>query len=189
MHLFLLRTHVAQVVRIRLHLYCYVLYNNYAITLQTDSFYGIICHKSQILSAHRAQNLCAYSIVPLVGIEAKMHICLHGILALLLQFVGFYFVHQPYSSTLLVEVNEYSPPFFFDATHGFVELFTAFAAFTAEYIPRHAGGVNAAQDRLILRPCAFGQYHMLQPVAQLAERRELELAVLCRQRYRIATLN
>ena len=172
-----------------MHLYCYILYNNYAITFKSDSFYRIICHKSQIFSTHGTQNLCTYSIIPLIGIKAQMDICLYCVVALLLQFVCFDFVHQTYAPTLLIQIDEYAFALFFYSAHGFLQLFAALAAFAAEYITRHTRRVYAAQDRFILRPLAFGQHDMLQSVAQFAERSKAEVTVLGRQFDSLAPFN
>ena len=116
-HLFLLCAHVTQVVRVGLHLYCYVLYNNYAKTLQTYSFYGIIRHQSQLFCTHSTQNMSTYAIISLVGIKAEMNVCFDCIFALFLEFVGADFVHQTDASTFLIEVDEDAFAFLFDAAH------------------------------------------------------------------------
>lgn len=41
--------------------------------------------------------------------------------------------------------------------------------------------MNAHEDRLFGLPCALDECHVLQPVARLAERNELEVAVFCGQ--------
>ena len=139
MHLIFFRAHIAQVVGVGLHLDGDILHDGYSITLQSYALDGVVGHQAQALGVHGTQYLCTYAVVALVGIEAQVDICLHGVFALLLQLVSADLVHQSDAATFLIEVYQYAFAFLLDAPHSFVQLFAAFAAFAAEDVTGHAG--------------------------------------------------
>ena len=68
-----------------------------------------------------------------------MHIGIHRVIALLLQFVGSYLVHQSDTATFLLHVDEHAFTFTVYHLHGLVQLFAAVAALAAQDV---AGGAR-----------------------------------------------
>ena len=67
--------------------------------------------------------------------------------------------------------------FLLDHFHRFVQLGSAIAAARTENIARHARRMHAHQHRFVRLPLPFDQGHMIQPVARLAERDQLEMSL------------
>ena len=118
-----------------------------------------------------------------------MDVSVNGVVAVLLQLVGFDFVHQADAASLLVHVNEHTLTFLLNHLHCQVQLLAALAAHRPEDVTRGARRVYTHQDGLIGSPFALNQGNVLQAVVDLAERYELEMAVLCGQIDFVAHLN
>ena len=74
------------------------------------------------------KDLGSNAIFPLIGIKSKVDVGIYGVKSLFLKFIGFYFVHQTDSATLLLHINDRSFPLLFNHLHGLVKLFATFAA-------------------------------------------------------------
>lgn len=110
-----------------------------------------------------------------------MDICFDGIFPLFLQFISADLVHKSDASSFLVHINDDTFAFFFDHLHSFMQLFAALAAFGGKDVSGDARRVDTAEDRFVVCPFAFDEYDVFESVAELAERRELELPIFGRQ--------
>ena len=60
-----------------------------------------------------------------VGGKSKLVIGFNGVVSLILEFVGFYFVEESDATAFLIEIDKYAATFFLDGLHTFDELFLA----------------------------------------------------------------
>ena len=116
-----------------------ILYDFQSVGLQSDTFYGVVCHQAHFVYTEMAQHLCSTAIVALIGFEAQMGVGIHGVVAFFLKLIGGNLVHQTDASSFLLHVDEYSLAFFLDHLHGFVKLLTAIAALASQDV---AGGAR-----------------------------------------------
>ena len=86
---------------------------------------------------------------------AEVKIGVHRVQAVLLQLVGFDFLHKSYAAALLVEVYDGSPALFLYHLHGQMKLFAAFTSHRAEDVARSAGGMHPDQYWLAIRHVPF----------------------------------
>ncbi len=161
-----------------------ILYDFQSVGLQSDTFYGVVCHQAHFVYTEMAQHLCSAAIVALVGFESEVSVGIDGVVALLLlELVGGNLVHQSDAAALLLHVDEHTFALLLDHLHGLVKLVAAVAALRSEDVAGGAGGVDTYEDRLFFVPFTLDEGHVLQSVACLAERNEMEVTVFCRQVY------
>ena len=173
---------VFYVIPVRLDLYWHVLHYLKSIGFEAHTLGRVVGHQSHLVHAEVTQHLRATAIVALVGLESEVDVSVHGVEAVfLLQLIGGNLVHQAYAATLLLHVYHNALALFLYHLHRLVELLTAIAPHASEYVARGARRVYSDEDRLVFFPFTFHQRHVLQSVARLAERYEMEMAVYCRQ--------
>lgn len=110
-----------------------------SIAFESDSFDGVVGHETHFLDAEEVENLRSDAIVAFVGSVSEVDVCLDGVKAFFLEFIGFDFVHESDSTAFLVEVDDGAASFFFDHAEGAVELFAAVTSARAEDV---AGGAR-----------------------------------------------
>ena len=76
-----------------------------SVTFQPHNFPGIVCHQADLAQPKFLQDLRAYSLFPQVGLEPQSFIGLHGVLALVLQGIGFHFVDDPNAAPFLIQIQ------------------------------------------------------------------------------------
>ena len=57
-----------------------------------------------------------------------MHVGVNGVIAVLLQFIGFDLVHQSDAATFLIHIDKHALAFFLNHLHRHVELLATFAS-------------------------------------------------------------
>ena len=82
--------------------------------------------------AQFAQDLRTYTVVALIGQMTQVDVGVNRVHAIFLQLVGFDFIHQADTSTLLVEIDYHALAGLVNHLHRFVELFTTVAAHRTE---------------------------------------------------------
>lgn len=136
-HAFFFRVEIGEVEFVWGDLDGYILDNFQTVPLKSDAFHRIVCDKTHALYTELVEYLCAYSIIALVSLMSQMDVCLDCVKSLFLEFVCAYLVHEPYATSLLVEIEYDSAVLFLHHLHGAVQLLAAVAAARTEYI---AGG-------------------------------------------------
>ena len=111
---------VAAVVAVWLHHDGHVLHDGEAVAFESDALHGVVRDESQLADTHLPKDLCAYSVLSLVGAEAEVYVGVHRVVALLLELIGCYFVHESDASTFLAEVDDESFAFLLDHLHRLV---------------------------------------------------------------------
>ena len=177
-HTFFFGFHVGQIVGIGVYFDRYIFDYFESVGLQSDAFYGVVGHQSHFRHAQFAQYAGANAIVALIGFEPEMQVGIDGVVALLLQFVGCYFGHQPDAAPFLIHIQHNAFAFFFDDAHGLVQLIAALAAARTEYVARGARRMHSDKYRLVGRPCAFDEGNVLQSVRFLTKRNQMKMSVL-----------
>ncbi len=184
-----LRLEVAAIVFVRFDDDGHVLHYLQPVSLQPDALHGVVRQEAYLAHSQVSQYLSPNAVVSLVGTEAQMYVGVHGVVAVLLQFVGGYFVPEPYAPSFLIEVDDHSLPFLFDETHGAVELFSAITTAASEDVARHATAVHTNEQGFIVLPRAHVDGHVFQPVALLAKGDDAEVTVLGGEVGLLATLD
>ena len=126
-HLFLFCLHIKRIIICELDLDGHSLYDFQPEITQTFDFRRIICQKSQLRRTQVSQNLCSYVIFPLVFFKSESQICLYRIHSLVLQSIGLQFVDQTNAPAFLSQIEQNSPAFRFDLSHGRGKLISAVA--------------------------------------------------------------
>ena len=132
-----------------------VLHDGEAVAFQADTLDGVVRDETNLADAHLTKYLGTNAILAFVGTEAEVYVGIDCVVALLLELVGGYLVHQSYAATFLAEIDDEAFALLLDHAHRLVELLAAIATLAAEDVARHAAGVHAHQHRLVLSPCAF----------------------------------
>ncbi len=127
-HAFLFSVHVAQIIRIGLHLYRNVFDHFKTVAFESYALDGIIGHQTHLAYPEKIQDLRTYSIVALVGSVAEVYVCFYGIKTFFLKLVCADFVHKSYAPAFLTEVDYGSAAFRFYHLHCFVQLLAAIAS-------------------------------------------------------------
>ena len=86
---------VALVVGVGLHLDGHVLHDFQSVGFESNALDGVVRQQTYLAHSELAQDLCADAVLPLVGAEAQMHVGLHGVVALFLEFVGLILLKSP----------------------------------------------------------------------------------------------
>ena len=133
-HAFLLCMHVETVVIVRFHLYRHILLYGQSVSLKAYTLAGIVRQKPHAFHPEFMKNLCAYSVIAFISLMAQMQIGIHRIKAFFLELVCLYLIHQAYSATFLLKVEQYTAAFLFNHLHGAVKLLSAVAAARTEYV-------------------------------------------------------
>ena len=110
-----------------------------------------------------------------------MNVGIYGIIALFLQLVSGYLVHQTYATPLLVEIDHNALAILVYHLHGPVQLFATVTTFTAKDITGHATAMHTHQNGLVGLPCSLDESHMLQAIALLPEGNDAKTAKFCGQ--------
>ena len=103
-HAFLLCFEIALVVGIGFHFNGHVLDNLEAEGFESDALDRVVGHKAYLVNAQLPQYLCSYALFALIGPETEVDVSFHGVLALLLQLVGFHLVEESYAAPFLIHV-------------------------------------------------------------------------------------
>ena len=135
------------------------------------------------------ENLRSHAVIALVSLMAQVEVGIHSVHSLFLELVGFDFIHQADSSTLLEEVNHGSATFLVNHPESLVKLFAAVAAQGTEDIAGCTGGVDAHKHRVVGSDIPFDYRDMLQAITFLAERYQTEITVGCGEMYLFPFLN
>ena len=117
-----------------------------------------------------------------------MDVGLDGVEPLILQPVSRNLVHQTDAASFLLHVDDDAFPFLLYHLHGFVELLAAVATPAAENVARRTGRVYTHEHRFVFLPRTLDECHVFQSV-RLAERNQMESAVLRRQFHLVAHLD
>ena len=67
-----------------------IFYDFQSVGLQSDTFYGVVCHQAHFVYTEMAQHLCSTAIVALIGFEAQMGVGVHGVVAFFLKLIGLF---------------------------------------------------------------------------------------------------
>ena len=110
-----------------------------------------------------------------------MQVGLHGVVALLLKFVGSNLVHQTYSAALLLQVHDNTLALLVYHLHSLMQLLSAITTLAGKDIACHAAGVHAHQYGFFGSPLALENGDVLQSVALLTEWNNAEVAIFRRQ--------
>ena len=121
-HSFFLCSQVSFIIRIRNCFNRYIFYYLQSVCFQTNTFHRIICQKSHFVYSQFTKDLCAYSVITLIGKVSQTNIRVNGIHTVFLQLICFHLFHQTDATSFLIEVNHHAFSFFFDHFHRFMQL-------------------------------------------------------------------
>ena len=158
----------------------HIAYNLKSVSLKSDAFHRIVRDESNLCHTQTAQYLCAYAIIAFVRTESQVDVRIHSVVALFLQFVGGYFIHQTDAAPFLIEVHDYAFALCLNEVHRLVQLFAAIATLASKDIARHATRMHPYQNGFVLFPFAFEQGHMFQSITFLTEGNNAEMSVFRR---------
>src|SRR5438128_1406470 len=127
------------------------------IAFDADDLLRIVGEDPQTLGAEIDEDVRPDAVVAQVGLETQDGVCLHRVLALVLQLVGAKLVQEPDAAPLLAHVQEDSTALALDDGERLVELGTAIAAAAAEDVSGEAFGVHADEDGLLAPHIAHDQ--------------------------------
>ena len=180
-HTLLLGLQVAQVVLIGGDDDRHDLVDLQPVALQPCALERVVGHQPHVLDAHFADDARPDAVVAFVDAEAQPDVGVDRVEPFVLELVSFDFIAEADAASLLLEVDDGTLALPFDHAHRLVQLVAAVAAARAEDVARGARRMHARQHRFVFRPLAFGERHVLQPVALLPERRDAEVAPCGRQ--------
>jgi hypothetical protein len=98
------------------------------IAFNGDEFSGIVAEKSHRNNSEFPQDLYADAIIPLIRLEPKPLVGLHGVEPLVLKGIRANLVRQTDSAAFLVQVKQHTSSFRSDPTQRLVELGPAVAS-------------------------------------------------------------
>ena len=124
--------HVELIVAVGSHLKWHVFNHFKTIALKSHTLYRVIGHQAHLGYSQYAQDVSAHAVVTFIGFKAQVDVGINGVIAVLLQLIGFDFVHQADASTFLIHIHEDAFAFFLYHLHGKVQLFAALATHRAE---------------------------------------------------------
>lgn len=113
------------------------------IGLEADDLAGVVGKETDFVDAEISEDLGAEAVVAKVHGEPEAFVGLHGVEALLLEFVGANFWSKADAATLLAHVEKHADALFLDALHGLLQLRAAVATARSKNIPRETFAVNA----------------------------------------------
>jgi hypothetical protein len=99
-----------------------------AVPLQSRHFLGVVGHKADLFQSQVGHNLRPDPVIAQIGFEPQHLIRLHGVCALLLEFIGADLVQQPDAAPLLFQIDQRSPARLRDLLHRQMQLTAAVAA-------------------------------------------------------------
>ena len=117
-----------------------------AVTFQADDLLGVVGHEAHLPDPQVPEDLGPDAVVPQIRLEAQGLVGLHGVGALVLEFVGPEFVDQADAPALLVHVENDAMAFAFHQLHGGLQLVAAVAPEGVKHIAGDTFGVDPHQD-------------------------------------------
>ena len=146
-------------------------------TLQSDTLDGIVGQEPHLANTKLTEDFRANAIIPLVGVETKMHIGIHSVHTFFLEFVSLDFVEQTNAPALLVHIEEDALASLVNLLHCGVELVATVATETTKNVARSARRMYAHEDWLVGLPSTLDKCRMFEAIAQLTEYSHLKLSV------------
>ena len=126
------------VVLVGRYLYGHVLHNLQSVGFESYALHGVVGEQAHLVYAEMPEHLRSATVVALIGLESEVYVGVYRVVALLLQLVGGYLVHEPYAASFLLHVYHHAFALLVYHLHGLVQLFAAVAAFAAQYVARGA---------------------------------------------------
>ena len=110
-----------------------------AVTLQADTFHGIIGDQTHFPDTEFMEDLSPHAVVALISLMPQVEIGVYGVHALLLEFISPDFIHQTDAATFLEKIDYGAATFFVDHPERLMKLL---AAITSERPENVAGGAG-----------------------------------------------
>lgn len=126
-HLLPLGLQVAFVVGIRLHLDGHLPGDLQAVAFEPHDFTRIVRQQTDGFQAEVAEDLCAEAVFAQIHLEAEFLVRFHGVVALLLQFVGLNLRRETNAAAFLAHVEDHPTAGVGDLAHGRMQLWSAVA--------------------------------------------------------------
>lgn len=129
-------------------------------SLTSPIFCGLFV-RIRIVSAPRfLKNLGTRHIFPKVSGKSEFQVCFHRIIPLILQSISRSLLIRP-MRCFLPEINEYTPAFLCNHSHGSIQLFAAVTAAGTKQSPGETFGMDTAENGSAVIYIPHGKRHMM----------------------------